>query len=116
MATLGRGDVLVVVRIDRLARSLSHLLEVIETLEAKGAHFRSLGDPIDTTSAQGKFTLQILGATAVFERALIRERTLAVLATARKKAASAAIRGCGTATQRRSPRCAGHATAATSAS
>ncbi|GAD56423.1 LOW QUALITY PROTEIN: site-specific recombinases, DNA invertase Pin homologs [Limimaricola cinnabarinus LL-001] len=85
VANLGRGDVLVVVRIDRLARSLSHLLEVIETLEAKGAHFRSLGDPIDTTSPQGKFTLQILGATAEFERALIRERTLAGLASAREK-------------------------------
>ena len=45
-----------VVRLDRLARSLSHLLQVIETLEAKGAHFRSLGDPIDTTTAQGKFS------------------------------------------------------------
>jgi len=85
VTSLGRGDVLVVVRIDRLARSLSHLLEVIETLEAKGAHFRSLGDPIDTTSPQGKFTLQILGATAEFERALIRERTLAGLASAREQ-------------------------------
>ena len=85
VASLGRGDVLIIVRIDRLARSLSHLLEVIETLEAKGAHFRSLGDPIDTTSPQGKFTLQILGATAEFERALIRERTMAGLASAREK-------------------------------
>ena len=80
---VGPGDVLLVVRIDRLARSLSHLLEVIEGLEAKGAHFRSLHDPIDTTSPQGKFTLQVLGAAAEFERALIRERTLAGLRTAR---------------------------------
>ena len=65
---------LVVVRIDRLARSLAHLLEIIETLDARGAGFRSLGDPIDTTSPQGRFTLQILGAVAEFERALIRER------------------------------------------
>jgi DNA invertase Pin-like site-specific DNA recombinase len=77
------GETLVVVRIDRLARSLSHLLEVIEGLEARGAHFRSLGDPIDTASPQGKFTLQILGATAEFERSLIRERTMAGLASAR---------------------------------
>jgi DNA invertase Pin-like site-specific DNA recombinase len=77
------GDVLLVVRIDRLARSLSHLLEVIEGLEAKGAHFRSLHDPIDTTSPQGKFTLQVLGAAAELERALIRERTLAGLRSAR---------------------------------
>lgn len=82
---IGKGDVLLVVRIDRLARSLSHLLEVIERLEAKGAHFRSLRDPIDTTSPQGKFTLQVLGAAAELERALIRERTIAGLASARAK-------------------------------
>ncbi|MGP9804910.1 recombinase family protein [Paracoccus sp. NSM] len=82
---IGKGDTLVVVRIDRLARSLSHLLEVIERLEAKGAFFRSLMDPIDTASAQGKFTLQVLGAAAELERALIRERTRAGLASARSK-------------------------------
>lgn len=80
---IGRGDTLVVVRIDRLARSLAHLLEVIERLEGKGAFFRSLRDPIDTASPQGKFTLQVLGAAAEFERALIRERTKAGLASAR---------------------------------
>lgn len=79
-----RGDVLLVVRIDRLARSVAHLLEVIEDLERKGAGFRSLGDPVDTTTPQGKFTLQILGAVAELERALIRERTMAGLETARK--------------------------------
>lgn len=82
---IGQGDTLVVVRIDRLARSLSHLLEVIERLEARGAFFRSLTDPIDTTSPQGKFTLQVLGAAAEFERALIRERTRAGLASARTR-------------------------------
>jgi DNA invertase Pin-like site-specific DNA recombinase len=82
---IGKGDTLVVVRIDRLARSLSHLLEVIERLEAKGAFFRSLMDPIDTSSPQGKFTLQVLGAAAEFERALIRERTKAGLASAKTK-------------------------------
>jgi DNA invertase Pin-like site-specific DNA recombinase len=51
------GEVLVVVRLDRLARSVSHLLEVIETLEAKRAHFRSLRDPIDTSTPQGIFSL-----------------------------------------------------------
>lgn len=80
---ISTGDVLLVVRIDRLARSLSHLLEVIELLEAKGAHFRSLRDPIDTTSPQGKFTLQVLGAAAELERALIRERTVAGLRSAK---------------------------------
>ena len=78
-----RGDTLVVMRIDRLARSLSHLLKTIEQLDAKGAYFRSLQDPIDTASPQGKFALQILGAAAEFERALIRERTKAGLASAK---------------------------------
>jgi DNA invertase Pin-like site-specific DNA recombinase len=82
---IGKGDTLVVVRIDRLARSPSHLQEVIERLEAKGAFFRSLMDPINTSSPQGKFTLQVLGAAAEFERALIRERTKAGLASARTK-------------------------------
>ena len=82
---IGKGDTLVVMRIDRLARSLSHLLEVIERLEAKGAFFRSLQDPIDTASPQGKFTLQVLGAAAEFERALIRERTRAGLKAARSQ-------------------------------
>ena len=79
----GPGDVVLVVRIDRLARSLAHLLEVIEGLEAKGAHFRSLRDPIDTASPQGRFALQVLGAAAELERALIRERTMAGLRAAR---------------------------------
>lgn len=79
-----KGDILIVVRIDRLARSVAHLLEVIETLEKAGAGFRSLGDPVDTTTAQGKFTLQILGAVAELERALIRERTIAGLDVARR--------------------------------
>jgi DNA invertase Pin-like site-specific DNA recombinase len=83
LARLGPGDTLMVVRIDRLARSLTHLLTTIEALEAKGAHFRSLRDPIDTASPQGKFTLQVLGAAAEFERALIRERTKAGLESAR---------------------------------
>lgn len=82
---IGKGDTLVVVRIDRLARSLSHLLEIIERLEGQGAFFRSLQDPIDTASPQGKFTLQVLGAAAEFERALIRERTKAGLASARSQ-------------------------------
>lgn len=79
------GDVLKVVRIDRLARSVSHLLEVIETLERKGAHFRSLRDPIDTTTPQGMFSLQVLGAVAQLERALIADRSKAGLRSARAR-------------------------------
>ena len=55
---LTTGDVLVVVRLDRLARSVSHLLDVIEDLEERGVHFRSLRDPIDTSTPQGMFSLQ----------------------------------------------------------
>jgi DNA invertase Pin-like site-specific DNA recombinase len=78
----GEGDTLLVVRIDRLARSLAHLLEVVETLRKKGAYFRSINDPIDTASAQGMLMTQMLGAFAEFERALIRERTRAGLEAA----------------------------------
>lgn len=69
------GDVVLVVRIDRLARSLAHLLEIVQALKTKGADFRSLNDPIDTSSAQGLLMMQMLGAFAEFERSLIRERT-----------------------------------------
>jgi len=68
LASIGRGDTVVVVRLDRLARSVSHLLEVIDQLDARGAYFRSLCDPIDTASPQGMFTLQVLGAVAQLER------------------------------------------------
>ena len=79
------GETLVVVRLDRLARSVSHLLAVIEQLEATGAHFRSLRDPIDTSTPQGMFSLQVLGAVAQLERALIAERTKAGLNAARAR-------------------------------
>jgi len=79
------GETLVVVRLDRLARSVSHLLAVIEQLEAIGAHFRSLRDPIDTTTPQGMFSLQVLGAVAQLERALIAERTKSGLRAARAR-------------------------------
>lgn len=85
MREIGRDDVLVVVRLDRLARSVSHLLVVIEELEAKGAHFRSLRDPIDTSTPQGMFSLQVLGAVAQLERALISERTKAGIRAARAR-------------------------------
>lgn len=84
IASLRKGDTLVVVRIDRLARSVVHLLEIIDSLQKRGISFRSLSDPIDTTSPQGRFTLQILGSVAEFERALIRERTVAGMAVSRK--------------------------------
>jgi DNA invertase Pin-like site-specific DNA recombinase len=71
------GDILLVTRLDRLARSLPHLLETIRSLENKGANFRSLNDPIDTSSPLGVLMMQMLGAIAEFERSLISERTRA---------------------------------------
>jgi len=85
MRGIGAGDTLIVVRLDRLARSVSHLLEVIEDLSGKGAHFRSLRDPIDTSTPQGMFSLQVLGAVAQLERALISERTKAGIRAAKAK-------------------------------
>ena len=83
MREIGAGDVLVVVRLDRLARSVSHLLVVIEDLDQRQAHFRSLRDPIDTSTPQGIFSLQVLGAVAQLERALIAERTKAGMKAAK---------------------------------
>ena len=85
MREISAGDVLVVVRLDRLARSVSHLLDVIERLEERGAHFRSLRDPIDTSTPQGMFSLQVLGAVAQLERALIAERTKAGIKAAQAR-------------------------------
>ncbi len=82
---INAGDTLIVVRLDRLARSVSHLLEVIEDLTAKNAHFRSLRHPIDTSTPQGMFSLQVLGAVAQLERALISERTKAGIKAAKSK-------------------------------
>jgi len=85
IAQIQTGDVLTVVRLDRLARSVSHLLETVETIQSKGAYFRSLRDPIDTSTPQGMFSLQVLGAVAQLERALISERTKAGIAAARAR-------------------------------
>lgn len=80
-------------RADRPAGAVPVPSAGIEQLEAKGAFFRSLQDPIDTASPQGKFTLQVLGAVAGFERALIRERTRAGLASARMQGRFGGNRG-----------------------
>lgn len=77
IATLSRGDTFVVWKLDRIARSLSDLLSIIERVKRSGATIRSLTEPIDTASAIGELSLQMLGAFAQFERRLIRERTLA---------------------------------------
>jgi DNA invertase Pin-like site-specific DNA recombinase len=76
------GDALVVWRLDRLGRSLPHLLEVIATLEAGGVGFRSLTEAIDTTTTGGRLIFHVFGALSQFERDLIRDRTKAGLAAA----------------------------------
>lgn len=85
LGELTKGDVLVVVRLDRLARSVSHLLSVIEDLEERGVHFRSIRDPIDTSTPQGMFSLRVLGAVAQLARALIAERTKAGIKAAKAR-------------------------------
>ena len=82
---LQEGDVLTVWKLDRLGRSLPHLITVIEELQSKGAGFKSLSESIDTTTAGGKLIFHIFGALAEFERSLIAERTRAGLQAAKKR-------------------------------
>lgn len=82
---LREGDTLVVWKLDRLGRSLPHLIEVVMGLKDRGVGFRSLSDPMDTTTPTGKLVFQFFGAIAEFERDLIRERTNAGLAAARAR-------------------------------
>src|ERR671932_2258278 len=70
-----KGDTLVVWKLDRLGRSLKHLIETITRLHERGVGFRSLTEQIDTTTSGGKLIFHIFGALAEFERDIIRERT-----------------------------------------
>lgn len=79
------GDTLVVWRLDRLGRSLSHLIETSTGLEVRGVGFKSLQEGIDTTTSGGKLVFHIFGALAEFERSLIWERTNAGLKAARAR-------------------------------
>lgn len=85
LASIGQGDVLVVVRLDRLGRSLPHLIGVVQTVEARGAGLLSLSEAIDTTTSGGRLIFHLMGALAEFERSLIIERTQAGLQAARKR-------------------------------
>jgi DNA invertase Pin-like site-specific DNA recombinase len=82
---LRAGDTLVVWRLDRLGRSLRHLIDTIMGLEAQGIGFKSLQENIDTTTSGGKLIFHIFGSLAEFERDLIRERTQAGLEAARAR-------------------------------
>ena len=79
------GDVILIWKLDRLGRSLRHLLEVVDLLNEKKVGLKSLTDPIDTTTSQGKLVFNIFASLAEFERDLIRERTKAGLEAARAR-------------------------------
>ncbi|MCE0488140.1 recombinase family protein [Ornithinimicrobium sediminis] len=79
------GDTVVVWRLDRLGRSLRHLIDTIQDLQARGVAFRSLTESIDTSTPGGRLFFHVFGALAEFERDLIRERTHAGLAAARAR-------------------------------
>ena len=85
LAFLKLGDCLVVWKLDRLGRSLPHLLTTVTDLKQRGIGFRSLTEQMDTTTPQGEFLFHIFGALAQFERSLIQERVQAGLAAARSR-------------------------------
>lgn len=82
LSFLRDGDTLVVWKLDRLGRSMTHLLQTVTDLERRGVGFRSLTENIDTTTPTGRLVFHIFGALGQFERDLIRERTNAGLAAA----------------------------------
>lgn len=83
LRTLSEGDTLVVWKLDRLGRSMRHLIVLVEELRDRGINFRSLTDSIDTSTPMGRFFFHVMGALAEMERELIVERTRAGLAAAR---------------------------------
>ena len=85
LSHLRDGDTLVVWRLDRLGRSLRHLIDTITALNERGIGFKSLQENIDTTTSGGKLVFHIFGALAEFEREIIRERTQAGLTAARSR-------------------------------
>jgi DNA invertase Pin-like site-specific DNA recombinase len=85
LASLRKGDTLVVYKIDRIARSLFDLLDVLRHLENVGAMIKSITEPLDTTNAMGVFMIQVLGAVAQLERSMIRERSIAGQRAARER-------------------------------
>ena len=85
LSHLREGDTLVVWRLDRLGRSLRHLIDTITALDERGVGFKSLSENIDTTTSGGKLVFHIFGALAEFEREIIKERTQAGLVAARSR-------------------------------
>src|SRR5215510_10257392 len=85
LSHLRQGDTFIVWRLDRLGRSLKHLIETVTALKQQGVSFKSLTENIDTSTATGNLVFQIFGALAEFERNLIKERTVAGLDAARAR-------------------------------
>jgi DNA invertase Pin-like site-specific DNA recombinase len=85
LASLHPGDTLVVWRLDRLGRSLGHLLEVAVALRKRGVYLKSLTEGFDTSAASGRLLYHVLGAVAEFERQVIKERTVAGMKAAKKR-------------------------------
>jgi DNA invertase Pin-like site-specific DNA recombinase len=85
LSHLREGDTFVVWRLDRLGRSLKHLIETVNSLRAQGVAFQSITENIDTATATGQLVFHIFGALAEFERNLIKERTIAGLEAARAR-------------------------------
>lgn len=85
LASLQPGDTVLVYKVDRFARSLADLLRVLDRISAAGAQFRSLTEPIDTTTAAGRMLTHLLGAFAEFERSMIRERCAAGMRAAQMR-------------------------------
>lgn len=85
LSHLRTGDILVVWRLDRLGRSLKHLIETITALDNRKIGFKSITEAIDTTTSGGKLIFHIFGALAEFERDIIKERTRAGLTAARAR-------------------------------
>jgi DNA invertase Pin-like site-specific DNA recombinase len=79
------GDIVIIWKLDRLGRSLKHLIELVNEILNKGVDLQSINDPIDTTTAQGRLSFNLFACLAEFERDIIRERTQAGLSAARAR-------------------------------
>lgn len=87
LGSIHEGDTVIVWRLDRLGRSLPHLVATVEAIHVKGVAFRSLTEQINTGTATGKLVFHLFAALAEFERNLIRERTTAGMAAAKARGA-----------------------------
>jgi DNA invertase Pin-like site-specific DNA recombinase len=85
LSEIQKGDTLIVWKLDRMGRSLHHLIKVVNDLIAKGVDIISIQDPLNTTSAQGRLIFNMFASLAEFEKDLIRERTMAGLKSARAR-------------------------------